>query len=123
MALPRASQAATAAAQGCQCSHTAEGMTSSPHEPADCELAACDRCDAYGDGYAAGKDAAHFETRVWELGTHALDCGCRPCETIRQVVRKVLQAAGEPVLLPDRHLEDCAGPGCEASCGCWCHAR
>ena len=40
MALPRASQAATAAAQGCQCSQTrgcrAEGMTS-PHDPADCE--------------------------------------------------------------------------------------
>ena len=36
-------------------------MTSSTHEPADCELAVCDRCDSYGDGYAAGKDAAHFE--------------------------------------------------------------
>ena len=33
MALPRASQAATAAAQGCQCSHTAEGMTSSHTSP------------------------------------------------------------------------------------------
>ena len=32
----------------------------SPHDPADCELAACDRCDSYGDGYAAGKDAAYF---------------------------------------------------------------
>ena len=47
-------------------------MTSSTHDPADCELAVCDRCDSYSDGYAAGKDAAHFETRVWELGTHAL---------------------------------------------------
>ena len=55
---------------------------------------------------------------TWKLGAHALDCGCRPCETVRQVVRKVLQAAGEPVLLPDRHIEDCAGPGCGASCGC-----
>ena len=36
-------------------------MTGS-HDPADCELAAC---DSYGDGYAAGKAAAHFETRVW----------------------------------------------------------
>ena len=79
-------------------------MTSSPHEPADCELAVCDRCDSYGDGYAAGKAAAHFETRVWELGAHALDCGCRPCETIRQVVRKVLLAAGEPVALPPELL-------------------
>ena len=30
---------------------------------------------------------------------------------------KGLLAADEPVLLPDRHLEDCAGPGCGASCG------
>ena len=97
-------------------------MTSSPHDPADCELATCDRCDSYGDGYAAGKDAAYFAISTWELGAHALDCGCRPCETIRQAVSKVLQAAGEPVLLPDRHIEDCAGSGCGASCGCWCHA-
>ena len=98
-------------------------MTSSTHEPADCELAACDRCDAYGDGYSAGKDAAYFAISTWELGAHASDCGCRPCLAIRQAVSKVLQAAGEPVLLPDRHLEDCDGTGCGASCGCWCHAR
>ena len=30
------------------------------HDPAYCELAVCDRCDSYGDGYSAGKDAAHF---------------------------------------------------------------
>ena len=64
-------------------------MTGS-HEPAYCELAVCRRCDSYGDGYSAGKAAAHFEIRVWEVGTHATDCGCRPCETIRLVVRKVL---------------------------------
>ena len=96
MALPRASQAATATSQGCQCSHTAEGMTSSTHEPADCELAACDRCDSYGDGYSAGKDAAYFAI-TWELGAHASDCGCRPCLAIRQAVSKVLLAADEPV--------------------------
>ena len=79
--------------QGCQCSQTAEGMTSSPHEPADCELAVCDRCDAYGDGYAAGKDAAYFAISTWEFGAHATDCGCRPCLAIRQAVSKVLQAA------------------------------
>ena len=38
----------------------------SPHEPADCELAVCDRCDSYGDGYAAGKDAAYFAISTWE---------------------------------------------------------
>ena len=98
-------------------------MTSSPHDPADCELAVCDRCDSYGDGYSAGKAATHFEVRVWELGAHATDCGCRRCETIRLVVRKVLQAAGESVLLPDRHLENCAGPGCGASSSSWRTSR
>ena len=43
-------------------------MTSSPHEPADCELAVCDRCDSYGDGYSAGKAAAHFETACGSSG-------------------------------------------------------
>ena len=56
-----------AAAQGCQCSQTAEGMTSSTHDPADCELAVCDRCDSYGDGYSAGKDAAYFALGSSEL--------------------------------------------------------
>ena len=61
-----------------------------PHDPADCELAVCDRCDSYGDGYAAGKDAAYFAISTWELGAHASDCGCRPCLAIRQAVSKVL---------------------------------
>ena len=68
-------------------------MTSSPHDPADCELAVCDRCDAYGNGYSAGKDAAYFAISTWELGAHASDCGCRPCLAIRQAVSKVLLAA------------------------------
>ena len=29
---------------------------------------------------------------------------------------------GEAVLLPDVHLEYCAGPGCGATCMCWSHA-
>ena len=50
-------------------------MTSSPHEPADCELAVCDRCDSYGDGYAAGKDAAHFANQ--HLGARSSRLGLR----------------------------------------------
>ena len=99
-----------------------DDVTGSP-DPAYCELAVCDRCDSYGDGYSAGKDAAYFAISTWELGAHASDCGCRPCLAIRQAVSKVLLAADEPVLLPDQHLDDCAGPDYGASCGCWCHAR
>ena len=65
-----------------------------PTRPRILRAGACDRCDSYGDGYSAGKDAAHFAISTWELGAHALDCGCMPCETIRQAVSKVLQAAG-----------------------------
>ena len=36
---------------------------------------------------------------------------------------KLLDTLGdETVLLPAVHLEDCAGPGCGATCLCWCHA-
>ena len=99
-------------------------MTSSTHEPADCELAACDRCDSYGDGYSAGKDAAHFaDPHCGSSGLTPQTAAAGRARRSGRSVRKVLQAAGEPVLLPDRHLEDCAGPGCGASCGCWRHAR
>ena len=36
---------------------------------------------------------------------------------------KLLDTLGdEQVLLPVVHLEDSAGPGCGATCLCWCHA-
>ena len=46
--------------------------------------------DAYGQGYAAGKDKAHFEIRHHLGAEHAASCGCEPCIT----VRAVLAAAG-----------------------------
>ena len=57
-------------------------MTGS-HDPAYCELAVCDRCDSYGDGYAAGKDAAYFAISTWKLGAHASDCGCMQVDCIK----------------------------------------
>ena len=36
--------------------------------------------------------------------------------------RALEDEAAEPALLPDHHLEDCAGPGCGATCSSWCHA-
>ena len=36
---------------------------------------------------------------------------------------KLLDVMGdEAALLPGVHLEDCAGPGCGATCLCWSHA-
>ena len=71
---PPGCQAAEGAAQGCQGSTQGAGLMSG-------------RCDAYGDGFSGGKAAAHFETRVWELGAHATDCGCRSC--VRSCRRQV----------------------------------
>ena len=68
----------------------------SPHDAAGCELVACDRCDSYGDGYSAGKAAAHFELRVWDVGAHSEDCGCAVCGTARVLIRKVVLASAEP---------------------------
>ena len=84
-------------------------------------MVSCHLCDTYGYGYSEGKAKAHFELRGWQIGAHTPDCGCDPCTTVRQIVRTVILAAQEPVLLPDSHIEGCEGLGV-CSCGCWCHA-
>ena len=61
--------------------------------------------DFYTDAYLDGKDAAHAELRVWELGDHEPTCDCDPCETVRVIVEHVLLAPQTPVLLPDHHIE------------------
>ena len=44
-------------------------------------------CGCYGEGYAAGKDKAHFEVRVLAEGPpHGSGCGCEPCLTIGAVL-------------------------------------
>ena len=63
--------------------------------------------DAYDAGYAAGKDDAHAELRVWQLGDHAATCVCELCQTVRAIVEHALLAAQTPVLLPDHHIEGC----------------
>ena len=37
------------------------------HDYAACQDLSCVRCDAYGDGYSAGKEMAYFEVRNWHL--------------------------------------------------------
>ena len=66
--------------------------------------------DAYDAGYAAGKDDAHVELRVWQLDDHAATCVCELCQTVRAIVEHALLAAQTPVLLPDHHIEGCARP-------------
>ena len=42
----------------------------STHDYAGCQNPICALCDAYGDGYTAGKEAAYFEVRNWHPRQH-----------------------------------------------------
>ena len=58
------------------------------HDYAACHDLSCVRCDAYGDGYSAGKEKAYFEVRNWSPTDHAPSCGCTPCIVARSVIEK-----------------------------------
>ena len=58
-----------------------------------------DRCPCYGEGYAAGKDKAHFEVR--RLDSHAARCGCEPCITVREVAAKLAGVSKPPLEPPE----------------------
>ena len=53
---------------------------------------ACQHNRCYAAGYAAGKEKAHFETRMVPFDNHAHDCGCEPCITVRAVLRGLWEA-------------------------------
>ena len=59
------------------------------HNYAACQNPVCALCDAYGDGYSAGKEKAYFEVRNWHPKQHAPSCGCNPCMAARSVLNKV----------------------------------
>ena len=71
--------------------HTPEGPDYEPEDgplhsdsPCDCPDGAC---GCYGEGYAAGKDKAHFEVRALAEGPpHGSGCGCDPGRTIGAVL-------------------------------------
>ena len=48
------------------------------HDYAACQDPICSLCEAYGDGYTAGKEKAYFEVRTWHPKEHAPSCGCNP---------------------------------------------
>ena len=63
-----------------------------------------DPCGCYAEGYAQGKNKAHFEIRgVLDAG-HADDCGCEPCLTSREVLHRWFatgyERTGDPSLVP-----------------------
>ena len=59
------------------------------HDYAGCRDPICALCEAYGDGYTAGKEKAYFEVRTWHPKEHAPSCGCNPCMAARSVLSKV----------------------------------
>ena len=40
-------------------------------------------CACYAEGYAHGKEKAHFEVRTVLDSNHADSRGCEPCKTVR----------------------------------------
>ena len=62
------------------------------HNYAGCHDPICALCEAYGDGYTAGKEKAYFEVRTWHPKEHAPSCGCNPCMAARSVIEKIVDA-------------------------------
>ena len=60
----------------------------STHDYAACQDPICALCEAYGDGYTAGKEKAYFEVRNWSPTDHAPSRGCNPCMAARSVIEK-----------------------------------
>ena len=61
------------------------------HDTAGCQLADCQRCDDYGNGYSAGKDKAAFEFEHHDYMAHADDCGCASCKTWVQATAGIVK--------------------------------
>ena len=59
-------------------------MTESTRSVCDCP----EPCACYAEGYAHGKDKAHFEVRAVLDSNHASSCGCEPCKTVREILRR-----------------------------------
>ena len=79
-------------AEACRC-----GNGSPPdgplHSDAPCDCAGR-TCGCYGEGYAAGKDKAHFEVRELAEGReHGRGCECGPCQTSRALIAALVREA------------------------------
>ena len=51
-------------------------------------------CGCYVEGYAQGRDKAHFELRNILGAGHADGCGCEPCRTLREVALQMADRWG-----------------------------
>ena len=63
------------------------------HSDAPCDCAGR-TCGCYGEGYAAGKDKAHFEVRALAEGReHGPGGECAPCQTSRALIAALVREA------------------------------
>ena len=69
-------------------------MTDSPRPVCDCP----EPCSCYAEGYAQGKEKAHFEIQTVLDSNHSASCGCEPCRTVREVIARRLLAGSSPEL-------------------------
>ena len=67
-----------------------DGRIGSDPQVCDCDLP----CGCYVEGYAQGKDKAHFEVRNILRAGHADGCGCEPCQTLQQVALQLAERWG-----------------------------
>ena len=73
-------------AEACRC-----GNGWPPDAPCDC---AGRTCGCYGEGYADGKDKAHFEVRALAEGReHGRGCECAPCQTSKALIAALVREA------------------------------
>ena len=94
-------------AEGCRCGHChapppdgayPEGPDYEPedgplHSDSPC-AGPGGACGCYGEGYAAGKDKAHFEVRALaEAQPHGRGCDCGPCQTSRALIAALVREA------------------------------
>ena len=61
-------------------------MTDDARPVCDCP----EPCACYAEGYAHGKEKAHFEVRMVLDSNHAASCGCEPCRTVREILSRTL---------------------------------
>ena len=63
-----------------------------------------DPCACYAEGYAAGKQQAHWEVRNDGLGAHAAGCGCDACVSAARVLDIWLESMATSDHQEDRDL-------------------
>ena len=63
-----------------------------------------DPCGCYAEGFAAGREKAHWEVRNAGLGLHDAGCGCDACMSAARVLEVLLETMATSDRQEDRAL-------------------